>query len=64
MMPLVGSCSTGISAACHRPDWDTRAYLKGVQWGVIPGAESGTGGKHCAFTSGEVEPLQEGKAYS
>jgi hypothetical protein len=62
-IPLVGSCSVAIAAACHQPDWDTDASLKPVQWGVIPDVdEKGVG--HCAFTSGEVEPLLEGKEYA
>ncbi|EXJ62826.1 hypothetical protein A1O7_03266 [Cladophialophora yegresii CBS 114405] len=63
-MPLVGSCSMAIAAACHQPDWDTDASLKPVQWGVIPGVVDEKGVGHCAFTSGEVEPLVEGKEYA
>ncbi|OCT55026.1 hypothetical protein CLCR_02775 [Cladophialophora carrionii] len=63
-MPLVGSCSAAIAAACHQPDWDTDASLKPVQWGVIPGAVDRKGVGHCAFTSGKVEPLVEGKEYA
>jgi hypothetical protein len=66
-IPLVGSCSLAISAACQRPEWDTDAAMKPVQWGVIPATglmkeESAVG--HCAFTSGPVEPLQEGREYA
>ena len=66
-IPLAGSCSLVISAACHPPEWDTDAALKPVLWGVIPSSELGVGGNevgHCAFTSGEVEPLEEGKEYA
>lgn len=66
-IPLVSSCSLAISAACHRPEWDADAAFKAVQWGVIPARgvvkeESDIG--HCSFTSGPVEPLQDGKAYA
>ena len=67
-MPLVGSCSIAISAACHRPEWDTDAAVKPVIWGVIP--PTGIGFEpmieevgHASFTSGEVLPLEEGKEY-
>ncbi|KAG8531669.1 uncharacterized protein KY384_003301 [Bacidia gigantensis] len=33
-MPLVGSCSAAITAACHHPVNDGRASLKPVKWGV------------------------------
>ncbi|KIW71268.1 hypothetical protein PV04_03451 [Phialophora macrospora] len=63
-IPLVGSCSLAIAAACHQPEWDRDASLKPVQWGVIPDVVDGKGVGHCAFTSGEVEPLLEGKRYA
>ena len=66
-IPLAGSCSLAISAACHPPEWDTDAALNPVLWGVIPNSGPGMGGSevgHCAFTSGEVEALVEGKEYA
>lgn len=63
-MPLVGSCSIAISAACHQPDWDVNASLKPVQWGIIPGSDEETGIGHCSFSSGFVEPVQEGREYA
>ncbi|OAP57066.1 hypothetical protein AYL99_09179 [Fonsecaea erecta] len=63
-IPLVGSCSAAIAAACHQPTWDTDASLKAVQWGVIPGVVDSLGVGHCAFSSGEVEPVQEGRGYA
>jgi hypothetical protein len=66
-IPLVGSCSLAISSTCHGPEWDTDAALKPVLWGVVNGpglvAERSEVG-HCAFISGEVEPLVEGKEYA
>lgn len=63
-MPLVGSCSAAIAAACHQPDWDTDASVRAVQWGVIPDVVDSKRVGHCAFSSGEVQPLLEGKEYA
>ncbi|KIW75837.1 hypothetical protein Z517_10582 [Fonsecaea pedrosoi CBS 271.37] len=63
-IPLVGSCSAAIAAACHQPSWDTDASLKAVQWGAIPGMDNSAGVGHCAFSSGEVEPVQDGRSYA
>lgn len=65
-IPLVGSCSAAIAAACHQPGWDADASLKPVMWGVIPEARDGdgTGVGHCAFTSGEVGRLESGREYA
>lgn len=63
-IPLVGSCSAAISAACHQPSWDTDASLKAVRWGVIPDIVDGKGVGHCGFSSGEVEPVVDGREYA
>ncbi len=63
-IPLVGSCSAAIAAACHQPEWDTDASMKAVRWGVVPEMEDEKGVGHCAFSSGVVEPLLEGKEYA
>lgn len=63
-MPLAGSSSVAISAACHRPEWDVDASVNPVQWGVIPGSAEVNGVGHCCFTSGRVEPVQEGEQYA
>ncbi|RMZ86815.1 hypothetical protein DV736_g5959, partial [Chaetothyriales sp. CBS 134916] len=63
-IPLVGSCSVAIAAACHRPTWDVDAYLNPVQWGAVPGGERETGVGHCCFTSGDVEEPLLGKMYA
>lgn len=34
-IPLAGSCSTAISAACHPPPGDDRPSKKAVMWGAI-----------------------------
>lgn len=63
-IPLVGSCSAAISAACHQPVWDADAAMKRVQWGVIPESVDEKGVGHCSFSSGEVEPVQVGREYA
>jgi hypothetical protein len=63
-IPLVGSCSAAIAAACHQPSWDTDASLKAVRWGAIPDVVNGRGVGHCAFSSGQVESVVEGKEYA
>ncbi|KAL2066777.1 hypothetical protein VTL71DRAFT_2849 [Oculimacula yallundae] len=66
-MPLVGSCSMAISAACHPVRGDLEVWTKPVQWGVTKDSTSGSGlgletkynGRdvgHCSFSSFEVEP--------
>ena len=59
-MPLAGSCSAAISAACHRPDEDVDAATKPVMWGVAS-SENGIG--HCCFTSFEVSRPVPGEHY-
>jgi hypothetical protein len=59
-IPLAGSCSIAISAACHgRSDVDTTAPL---QWGVTSerGAEIG----HCAFSDHEIDLPIKGALYA
>jgi hypothetical protein len=52
-MPLAGSCSAVISAACHPPRQEADAHLVPVQWGVT-GIEGGVG--HCAVSGHYVSP--------
>lgn len=66
-MPLAGSCSAAISAACHPPEADVDASLKRVMWGVVA-EESfkhlGESVGHCSFTSLKVEAPVVGKLYA
>ena len=62
-MPLVGSCSLAISAACHRPPDDDEASLLPVQWGAVSHETARRPG-HCCFTSFDVEQPIEGQKYS
>ena len=66
-MPLAGSCSAAISAACHPPKTDVDASLKRVMWGVVA-EESfkhlGESVGHCSFTSFKVEAPIMGNWYA
>ena len=65
-MPLAGSCSAAISAACHPPETDVNASLKRVMWGVFAGESfqyEGDCVSHCSFTSSEVEAPVVGNLY-
>lgn len=62
-IPLAGSCSAAISAACHADAADDALTMgrARLMWGV-----TGWNGEvgHCAFSAGEVESPQEGALYS
>ena len=67
-MPLVGSCSAAISAACHPPASDAIASLKPIRWGAVDdrfnleNADEDIG--HCCFTSFHVDAPIVGKQYA
>ena len=62
-IPLVGSCSLAISAACHRPPGDQDAAFKPVKWGAVRhGTNQGPG--HCCITTCNVEPPIPGQYYA
>ncbi|KAK0515276.1 hypothetical protein JMJ35_002655 [Cladonia borealis] len=60
-VPLAGSCSAAISAACHRPNEDVDAAYKPVMWGAV---ESKNPIGHCCFTSFEVTKPVKGQVYA
>ncbi|KAL9622901.1 MAG: hypothetical protein Q9160_002827 [Pyrenula sp. 1 TL-2023] len=62
-MPLIGSNSAVISAACHGADRDEDAAAMPLLWGVTAQAEEDEVG-HCAFTSGAVQMPMEGRLYA
>ncbi|KAH0542508.1 hypothetical protein FGG08_003104 [Glutinoglossum americanum] len=66
-IPLVGSCSVAISAACHRSKLEGPeiAYEK-VQWGVVRRNEEEVGSTygHCSFSAEEVEVPEIGVYYA
>ncbi|KAF7187759.1 hypothetical protein HII31_10895 [Pseudocercospora fuligena] len=53
-MPIVGSNSRLIAAACHRPDDDEDAAYLPISWGELV-HDNGKGPGHCCFTSKEVQ---------
>jgi hypothetical protein len=62
-IPLANSNSLAIAAACHPPEEDKNAAVKGVMWGeVYTGSNCEIG--HCSFTSMEVTTPVEGKLYA
>jgi hypothetical protein len=65
-IPLVGSCSAAISAACHGPSWEEDGFwMKKLQWGVVPGMGLETNDVgHCSFSGGHVEKPVSGVAYA
>jgi hypothetical protein len=61
-MPLRGTNSAIIAAACHMAGGEENIERKKVKWGVVGEYDTdGTG--HCAFSSGEPAFPQEGVAY-
>ncbi|KAF2135359.1 uncharacterized protein K452DRAFT_239053 [Aplosporella prunicola CBS 121167] len=70
-MPLVGSCSAAILAACHPPKSSDGNFdeTKPLQWGAIPqglleNEEEGSRIGHCCFTNGPVEMPVPGERYA
>ena len=61
-IPLVGSCSAAISAACHAQRGDEMAFLKPLMWGKVQDSRDGVG--HCCFSSFEVERPVSGDLYA
>ena len=62
-MPLMGNCSTVISAACHRSKEDKNAARLPVQWGAI-GDVDGQEIGHCTLISMKVTKPIEGHLYA
>jgi hypothetical protein len=64
-MPLAGSCSLAISAACHPvqdpEDANTLLSKQKLQWGVVSTSVDEIG--HCAFSNKEVGTLVKGRTY-
>ena len=60
-IPLTGSCSAAISAACHRPEGVTDAAEKVLMWGAVE--TKGSIG-HCCFTSFEFGKPIIGRHYA
>ena len=69
-IPISGTNSVTISAACHPVVGDEDAATKRLLYGVVnetpgdPGDDNDQGPKkHVCFSSYEVDPLEDGKMY-
>ena len=62
-IPLVGSCSAAISAACHRVPEEPMASLMAVQWGCVD-ANNGSEVMHCTVSSMDVTAPVPGLVYA
>ncbi|KAH7184595.1 uncharacterized protein B0J16DRAFT_266395 [Fusarium flagelliforme] len=67
-MPVVGSCSLAIAAACHHPDNTPQpdASVFPLQWGVMWRQREGSGMEltnHCGFSQYPVEKPRWGIVY-
>ena len=63
-MPVAGSCSVAIAAACHRPKDDVDAAYLPVGWGEVNKEDPEDEVYHCCFTSTEVRDLVPGRMYA
>ena len=63
-MPLAGSCSAAISAACHPPPGDNRASEKAVMWGALKErvTEGDTGEENPLFGPTDSQQVSIGNA--
>ena len=61
-MPLRGTNTAVIAAACHVAGGEENIERKKLKWGVV-GKYDNDGTGHCAFSSGEPDFPQEGVAY-
>ena len=50
-VPLAGSCSLAISAACHAPPGDGKVSLKKIKWGVVNVNGNGNGNGNVVSSS-------------
>lgn len=67
-IPVAGSCSAAISAACHPTSDFGQFQIEGawelpLKWGTVPQAGEGDVVGHCAFSAGPVSPPIEGREY-
>jgi hypothetical protein len=69
-MPIIGTNSAAISAACHPVVGDEDAATKALMYGVVEGPprDQGMAGDrgdvaHVCFSSFEVTPLEDGRMY-
>jgi hypothetical protein len=63
-MPVAGSCSLAIAAACHPRSAETMSEgieYERLKWGVEPCEEGKVG--HCAFSGAKVDKAVDGMVY-
>ncbi|KAK0369045.1 hypothetical protein CLIM01_13602 [Colletotrichum limetticola] len=61
-IPVAGSCSAAISAACHpAPNEEPKLWIKALRWGVVSEPDSEL--PHCSFSSRKIDAPSEGKMY-
>ncbi|MCJ1477081.1 hypothetical protein MMC13_005752 [Lambiella insularis] len=60
-MPIIGSCSLAIAAACHAPPGDDSAALKNLMYGAT--WRSANGSEYAGFSSKDVRSLKKGVTY-
>ncbi|KAL3463519.1 hypothetical protein BJX64DRAFT_276406 [Aspergillus heterothallicus] len=62
-MPVAGSCSLAITAACHSHNADRlEMEYKRLKWGVVESSTDGDIG-HCAFSDEKVDMPVDGRLY-
>jgi len=59
-MPLAGSCSASISAACYPVRHDSDAVMRRLKWGDVGGDDA----RHLSFSAKDVGISMEGKMYA
>ncbi|EXJ79752.1 hypothetical protein A1O3_08035 [Capronia epimyces CBS 606.96] len=62
-VPLVGTCSWAISAACHDIGGEKDAAIKPLMWGEIASSDP-DGFGHCSISSRTVVQPTEGRTYA
>ncbi|KAF6828995.1 hypothetical protein CMUS01_08354 [Colletotrichum musicola] len=60
VMPVAGSCSAAISAACHPESDGGKIWWETLRWGVVDSSAVG----HCSFSSKPVSAPVRGQVYS
>lgn len=60
-MPVAGTCSMAIAAACRCPEQDVNAAVLPVRWGDVSGKSDDVG--HCCLTSFSVRELEPQRFY-
>ncbi|KAK3899103.1 hypothetical protein C8A05DRAFT_46749 [Staphylotrichum tortipilum] len=64
-LPVAGSCSAAIAAACHQTPSESESWDKPLELGVPANKETGpTSADHCFFSSNEMRYPEKGRWYS